>query len=112
VTQEEQQDTHEGDTLADPAAASVDAEGALPGSAPIEAPGAGETAAHATDVPLMAEPAPAEPIGGASWEQSPSAADERGAAQREDPPIIPIVGAFVGAFVGAKLLGKLSGDDD
>jgi hypothetical protein len=44
--------------------------------------------------------------------QSPVEADRRGAELAEDPPIVPIVGAFVGAFVAAKLLGRLGGGGD
>ena len=120
MTQEHHEDTHESDALGgaevsfdqgdteaigDPAAASVAAEGEDLGAAPVEAPGAGETAAHATTEPLLGEPA-------STPYQSPAAAAERGAAQAENPPLIPIAGAFVGAFVAAKLLGRLSGGDD
>jgi hypothetical protein len=107
VTQEQHDETHEGDALGDaevrfdrddaeavgdPAAASVDAEGAAIGG----------------EVPGEAEGGAWEPPG----EQTPAAADRRGAEQAESPPIIPIAGAFVGAFVAAKLLGKLGGGDD
>jgi hypothetical protein len=128
--QENHEDTREGDALGgevsfdradaeavgDPAAASVDAEGAAPGSAEVEAPGAGETASDALSEPLAGDPAgiAGETEGG--WqppgEQTPAAADRRGAEQAESPPFIPIAGAFVGAFVAAKLLGKLGGGDD
>jgi hypothetical protein len=108
--QEHHEDTHESDALGggevrfdrqdaeaigDPVEASVEAEGAVPGDpAGIAAePGAGW-----------------EPPG--TGEETPAAADRRGAEQAEDPPIIPIAGAFVGAFVAAKLLGKLGGGDD
>ncbi|HKP91889.1 MAG TPA: hypothetical protein VJT75_18115, partial [Thermoleophilaceae bacterium] len=54
--------------------------------------------------------------GAGAWEpppeQTPAAADARGAEHAEGPPFIPIAGAFVGAFVAAKLLGKLSGGND
>jgi hypothetical protein len=105
--QEQHDDTREGEDLAgaevrfdqgdaeavgDPAAASVEAEGAAAGGGV-----AGE-----------AESGGWEPPG----EQSPAAADRRGAEQAESPPFIPIAGAFVGAFVAAKLLGKLGGGND
>jgi hypothetical protein len=128
VTPEHNEDTREGDALdadalpvdpeavGDPAAASVDAEGAAPGSAEVEAPGAGETAAYAATEPLAGDPAGVAGETESGWqapgEQTPAAADARGAAQAEGPPFIPIAGAFVGAFVAAKLLGRLSGGDD
>ena len=111
---EVQFDTQDAEAIGDPAAASVEAEGAAPGSAEVEAPGAGETASDALHEPLVGDPAGpgddfgAEPVG----EQTPAAADLRGAEHAESPPFIPIAGAFVGAFVAAKLLGKLSGGDD
>jgi hypothetical protein len=71
-------------TVGDPAAASVDAD---PGPALVD---------------------PVATVGG----QSPIEADRRGAAEAEDPPLVPIAGAFVGAFVAAKLLGRLGGGDD
>jgi hypothetical protein len=104
--QEQHEDTREGDALGseelpvdpqavgDPAAASVDAEGE----------------------PLAADPAGVAGETEAGWqppgEQTPAAADARGAEHAEGPPFIPIAGAFVGAFVAAKLLGKLSGGND
>jgi hypothetical protein len=130
VTQEHN-DTHESDALGsgevqfdradaeaigDPAAASVEAEGAAPGSAEVEAPGASETAADATSETLIGDPAGIAGEPGGDWqppgEQTPAAADARGAEQAESPPLVPIAGAFVGAFVAAKLLGKLGGGDD
>jgi hypothetical protein len=104
--QEEQQDTRETDALAagevsferedvesigDPAAASVAAEGTA-------------------DPVVEADP---DPVATAPTE-SPVEADRRGAEHREGPPIGAIAGAFVGSFVAAKLLGKLGGggDDD
>jgi hypothetical protein len=129
--QERHEDTHESDALGggevqfdradaeaigDPAAASVEAEGAAPGSAEVEAPGAGETASDALHEPLVGDPAGAGGDADGGWEspgeQTPAAADRRGAEHAESPPFIPIAGAFVGAFVAAKLLGKLGGGDD
>jgi hypothetical protein len=115
--QEHHEDTHESDALGggevrfdrqdaeaigDPAAASVEAEGAVPGDpAGIAAePGAG------WEPPGTGEETPG------TGEETPAAADRRGAEQAEDPPIIPIAGAFVGAFVAAKLLGRLGGGGD
>jgi hypothetical protein len=110
MTQEEQRDTQETEALeegavsferadteaiGDPAVASVDAD---PG--PIVA-----EPAFADPVPPMGEP-------GAEAEQSPAAADRRGAEQAESPPFVQIGAAFVGAFAAAKLLGKLGGGDD
>jgi hypothetical protein len=132
VTPEKHEDTQESDALGaevrfdredaeaigDPAAASVEAEGAVPGSAGVEAPGASETASDALTEPLSGDPAGIAGEPGAEWqppgpaEQTPAAADRRGAEQAESPPFIPIAGAFVGAFVAAKLLGKLGGGDD
>ena len=128
MTQEERQDTEEAEALepgavrfepadaevvGDPAAASVDAQGADLGGAVVEAPGAGETAAHATSEPAFADPVPPGDFeAAAADEQSPAAADRRGAEEAESPPFVQIGAAFVGAFVAAKLLGKLGGGDD
>lgn len=128
--QERNEDTHESDalggevqfdradaeTIADPAATSVEAEGAALGSAEVEAPGASETASDALHEPLVGDPAGAGADTEGGWEppgeQSPAAADRRGAEHAESPPFVPIAGAFVGAFVAAKLLGKLGGGND
>jgi hypothetical protein len=121
VSQEDNQDTRESPALdpnevqfssedaaavGDPAAAGTDAEGD-PGSAPVEAPGAGETAATATtgDVP---QDEPAAPSG------SPAAAQERANAGGDSPlerPEVQILGAFLGAFVLAKLIAWLFSRD-
>jgi hypothetical protein len=87
------------ESVGDPAAAGTAAEGD-PGSAPVEAPGATETAATAT----TGEPA----------QGSPAAAQERVAGGDESPlerPEVQILGAFVGAFILAKLLQKLFSRD-
>jgi hypothetical protein len=126
--QEHDDQTHEGEALGgealpvdpeavgDPAAAGVDAEGAAPGTAEVEAPGAAGVAPYPTTEPLAGDPAGIAGEAEGGWqppgEQSPAAADQRGAEQAESPPFIPIAGAFVGAFVAAKLLGKLTGGDD
>jgi hypothetical protein len=114
VTDEENQETRETPAVApeevtftqpevesvgDPAAAGTGAEGD-PGSAPFEAPGAGETAATATT--------------GTPPEGSPAAAQARAEAGDEGPlerPEVQILGAFVGAFILAKLLQKLFSRD-
>ena len=91
--------TEDAEAVGDPAAAGTDAEGD-PGSAPVEAPGAGETAATAT----TGEPA----------EGSPAAAQDRAGGGEESPlarPEVQILGAFVGAFILAKLLQWLFSRD-
>jgi hypothetical protein len=113
------------ESAGDPAAAGAGAEGD-PGSAPVEAPGAGETAATATtgEVP-QGEPAPASggddtPPGGSEVPQteapagSPAAAQERAEAGDESPiqrPEVQILAAFLGAFVFAQILKRLFGKD-
>ncbi|HKP91152.1 MAG TPA: hypothetical protein VJT75_14400, partial [Thermoleophilaceae bacterium] len=54
---EVQFDHADAEAVGDPAAASVEAEGAVPGTAEIEAPGATETAADALHEPLVDDPA-------------------------------------------------------
>jgi hypothetical protein len=86
-----------------------------------EALGDAEVRFDRTDAEAIGDPAAASvaaegEVQAPSWEpageQSPAAADMRGAEHAEDPPLIPIAGAFVGAFVVAKLLGKLGGGGD
>ena len=97
------------ESVGDPAAAGAGAEGD-PGSAPVEAPGAGETAATATTgTPPEGYPAVDEPAAG-----SPAAAQQRAESGGDSPlarPEVQILGAFVGAFALAKLLQKLFGRD-
>ena len=113
------------ESVGEPAAAGAGAEGD-PGSAPIEAPGAGETAATATTgaVPLgdasptsggddtppggTDVPAPEAPAG------SPAAAQERAEAGDDSiiqRPEVQILGAFLGAFILAQILKLLFGRD-
>ncbi|HEX8744378.1 MAG TPA: hypothetical protein VF712_14710 [Thermoleophilaceae bacterium] len=97
------------ESVGDPAAAGAGAEGD-PGSAPVEAPGAGETAATAT-TGTPPEDAPAAGIPPAG---SPAAAQQRAESGDESPlqrPEVQILGAFVGAFALAKLLQRLFGRD-
>jgi hypothetical protein len=99
--QEEQQDTRESDAL---------------GSGEVrfereDVEAVGDPAATSTDAEGTAEPAIGRDPTGALG-ATPAEADQRGAEQAEDTPIVPIVGAFVGAFVAAKLLGRLGGGDD
>ena len=63
-------------------------------------------------VEAVGDPAAASVDAAPSVGETPVEADRRGAEQSEDPPIVPIVGAFVGSFVAAKLLGKLGGGGD
>jgi hypothetical protein len=130
MSQEDNQDTRESPALdpnevqfssedaaavGDPAAAGTDAEGD-PGSAPVEAPGAGETAAtFTTGAVPQGEPAAVEAQDETSAPAgSPAAAQERANAGGDSPlerPEIQILGAFVGAFVLAKLLQWLFSRD-
>jgi hypothetical protein len=113
MTDERQQDTNETEALDSGAVRFEPADAEAVGD-PAVASVEGETAAHATTEPAFADPVP--PSGGwdaeAADDQSPAAADRRGAEQAESPPLAQIGAAFVGAFVAAKLLGKLGGGDD
>ena len=88
MTQEEQQDTRESVAFT-----------------PEQVEAVGDPAAASVDAAPSVDPAP-------SVGETPVEADRRGAEQSEDPPIVPIVGAFVGSFVAAKLLGRLGGGGD
>jgi hypothetical protein len=81
----------------------------------LDAAAVGEDAG-AVDAAAVGEGAGAVGEAAGGWEppaeQTPAAADARGAEHAEGPPFVPIAGAFVGAFVAAKLLGKLGGGDD
>src|SRR4051794_41478540 len=79
------------EAIGDPAAASVEAEGAVPGTAEVEAPGAGTTAYDPVTEPLAGDPAAESGEGTGGWEppgeQTPAAADARGAEHAEGPPV-------------------------
>ena len=114
------------ESVGDPAAAGTAPEGD-PGSAPVEAPGAGETAATATTgaAPLGDASPPAAqgdtPPGGAEVPEtteapagSPAAAQERAEAGDASPlerPEVQVLAAFLGAFVLAQVLKRLLGRD-